>query len=125
MFQNETNMAISCAEDFKISADDIKNETDPFKSAFVPCFVRRTTAMNMFFRIDNILITFNRGKFADECEPKARLVVRETLPPYDFLKPKNPDALRLYNFGAYLTCIFDVMGVPPSQFHIDPRALAQ
>jgi hypothetical protein len=125
MFQNETNMAVSCAEDQKVSADDIKNETDLFKSAFVPCFARRTMAMNMFFRIDNLLITFNVGKFTKECEPKARLVRRESLPPYDFVKPANSEALGLYNFGAYLSCIFDIMGVPSSQFHIDPRILVQ
>lgn len=125
MFQNETNMAVSCAEDLKVSADDIKNETDIFKSAFVPCFGRRTAAMNTFFRIDNLLVTFNTGKFVAECEPKARLVSRESLQPYDFVKPKNPAALRLYSFGAYLTCIFDIMGVPSSKFHIDPRMLMQ
>jgi hypothetical protein len=125
MFQNETNMAVSCAEDLKVSADDIKNETAHFKSEFVPCFSRRAAAMNAFFRIDNLFVTFNTGKFVNECEPKARLASRESLPPYDFVKPKNPAALRLYNFGAYLTCVFDQLGLPPSQFHIDPRMLVQ
>jgi hypothetical protein len=124
LFHNETNIAISCAEDLKVSADDIRDGQSPaFKSGFVPCFHRRTEAMNMFFRIDNKLMNFRDDKFASLCEPKARLVNRESLKPYDFVKPKNPEALRLFNFGTYLTCIFEALGVPPEQFHIPPGML--
>jgi hypothetical protein len=124
LFYNEANIAISCSEDLKISADDIRDGQSPaFKSGFVPCFHRRTEAMNMFFRIDNKLLSFRGDKFASLCEPNARLVSRESLTPYDFVRTKNPEALRLFDFGAYLTCIFAALGVPPEQFHIPPGML--
>ena len=124
-YYNEASIGVSCAQDAGLSAQDFaKNDNELIRSKFLPCVSRGVEQMTTFFLIDNLLLTYNTGKFSAECEPKARLVNRErSLPPYAFLQPKNPDALRLMRFGVYLKCIIDRMGISPSMIGVDASLL--
>jgi hypothetical protein len=124
-YYNEANMGVSCAQDAGLKPDDfLTADNELIRSKFLPCVSRGVQQMATFFQIDNLLLTYNTGKFSAECEPKARLVTRErSLPPYAFLKPKNPDAMRLMRFGVYLKCIIDRMGINPSMIGVDTSLL--
>ncbi len=124
-YYNEASIGVSCALGAGLDAQELgKNQNDVIQSKFLPCVSRGVQQMTAFFQTDNLLVTYNQGKFSTECEPKARLVAREhSLPPYSFLQPKNPDSLRLMQFGVYLKCIVDRMGINPDVIGVDSSLL--
>jgi hypothetical protein len=124
-YYNEASIAVSCAQEGGAKPDDfLLSDNELIRTKVLPCISRGVQQMVTFFQIDNLLLTYSTGKFSAECEPKARLVNRErSLPPYAYLKPKDPDATRLMRFGVYLKCIVDRTGLSPSMLGVDASLL--
>jgi hypothetical protein len=124
-YYNEASIGVSCAQAIQLDAANLaKDQGDLYTNQFLPCVTRGVQQMGAFFQLDNLLLTYSTEKFSTECEPKARLVNRErSLPPYEFLRPKDPSSLRLMQFGVYLKCIVDRMGIAPSSLGLDPTLL--